>query len=198
MMATALPALFTTSATALPAGATAAAIPAAGLGATSVGAAITPVAAATTAAGGFGLLDALSTGLFIASGIGQIGSGIAEQKLLSGQSKMEEFNAQQEVLRGREESLRILQELNQNLAAQTVGAFASGLAPTGSVEAGKKQAIQSAQFETGIARDEAEMRAGARRQQAAVQKRRGQAALVGGLFDAAGTFGEGAIRVARR
>lgn len=198
-MATAIPALFASSATALPAGATAAALPAAGLGSSlAAGATITPVAAGLTAAAETSFLGSLATGLSIGSGVLSVAGGLQEQRILAGQAEMESFNAQQEILRGREDSIRLLQELNRNLAAQTVAAFASGLAPTGSVEAGKQQAIEQAKFETGITRDEAEIRAGARSQQAGVLRQQGLPALTGGIASGAGTIAQGVTRTVRR
>ena len=194
MMATALASIFTSSAT------TAGAV---GAAAAPVGAGLLPSAVAAQTAGlsaaaGGGFLESLSTGLFVASGISELAGGFAQQSILEDQATMESFNAQQELVRGREDSLRILQELNDNLAAQMVAAFASGVAPTGSAAAGKEQAIEQAKFETGLARDEAEIRAAARRSEADILQKRGQSALISGATSGLGSIGVGVARSTRR
>lgn len=193
-MATMLPALFTSSATTA---GTAAAGTAAATSVSGAAGSMLANAMAASATGG-GLLESLSTGLFIASSAAGIVSGLAGMGVAEQQAQLAEQQAEQEKLQGRLDSLRILQELNDNLAAQTVAAFASGLAPTGSIATGKIQAISEAEFETGITRSDAEMRAAARQTQASIARSQGTSSLVGSLAGAAQTGAIGISRAARR
>lgn len=134
-----------------------------GAGAASGTAAAAGGTAAAATAGGLSLSGGLSlaTGLF--SGLATIAQGLQAGAVAESQAAFEEFSARQELLRGREEALRSVEQLNKDLAASVVAGFASGLQPSGSVHAAQVAAIKDGNYQINLERDNAEIAAGGRR-----------------------------------
>lgn len=118
--------------------------------------------------------------------VSSIGSGIAAAGAAEAEAKQHEFAAKDEFIAGRETSAALKQELAKTIGNQAV-AFAAGGVDLGSVSVGtaKRQAIDDAERELGIASSQALSRSLQRRRAAANARARGRSAIfqsvVGGL-----------------
>lgn len=158
--------------------------------------------AVTTAAGGlFAGVSAstlISGGLSVVSALGSIGESQAQATALESQALMEDFNARQEILKGKQEQIAAQTELNDVLAANVAGGFARGLTGAGSVAGASEEAIRKSEQEIDITRQSAKIRAGQRRAQGREFRTEAAAKRTTGLFKAATTIGKAGLRISER
>lgn len=145
--------------------------------------------AAAAAGSGFSLAGLLSGGFSVVSGLASIAKGNAQASNLEDQALWDEFNARQELTRGKTEAVAALKAGNDAIAAAQVAGFASGLQSSGSVTQAKLDASGDAQLNADLANEQAMAAAGARRGEAARLRSDASAARRGGLFDAFGSIG---------
>lgn len=137
----------------------------------------------------FSLAGLLSGGFSVVSGLASIAKGNAQAQSLEDQSLWEQFNARQELTRGKTEAVAALKAGNDAVAAAQVAGFASGLQSSGSVTQAKLDASSDAQLNADLATEQAMAAAGARRGEAARLRSDAASARRGGVFDAIGTWG---------
>jgi hypothetical protein len=149
----------------------------------------TAAAAGTTAAAG---ATAGSTALTVLQGAGTvfsalatIGSGAMANAAGQAEQMQQNFEAKEEYIQGKETSAALKQELAATVSNQAV-AFAAGGVDLGSVsvQAAKRQAVDDAEDQLGIASNQALSRSLARRRAGRVAAARGKAAMTGSLFEA--------------
>ena len=149
-------------------------------------------AAAGTAAGAAGagagigstLATIASVGSTVVGGLASIASGRQQQAAFNAQAADEESKAVQETLSGRQEALTAMRKLNQDLANITVAGYASGLSPTGSIEAAQNEASRIGEANINMARNNAAYASAARRGQAQQLRNEGRGARQQGIFGA--------------
>lgn len=100
------------------------------------------------------------------------------------QATESEQQATQEVINGREDALNAMRQLNKDLSSITVAGYASGLSPTGSVQAAKDQAGQIGEANINTARNNSQYASAQRRQQAQQYRNEAQGARTQGLLGA--------------
>ncbi len=169
----------------------------ASVAATSAGAA-TAVGAAASGVGGLlatNVIGSISIGQILSgafsafSALSSISEGRADAALFESQALQADFAARAEILKGRADALDLKRALNLQLANNLVAAGASGITSEGSVGAAQDSAQRQAELQLGLTRDEAEVRAGQRRQQARQFRLEASAAKRGGITKAIGTLG---------
>lgn len=201
-MAAALAALFTSTAAAAPVAATAATAAAT---ITQTAGALGGAAAGAGATGGLmslfsniGWADLLQGGFSLLSMSGDIIGGNMQAAALEEQAAYAELEGRQELLRGRQEAVVQKRNLNAAMAQIAAAGRASGLAGEGSIEAAQRVARQDADFDLGLTRDDAAMRAASKRAQAQQYRRSAGTALSGGVFSGLGRLANyGLSRVQR-
>ena len=154
----------------------------------------TAAAAGTAATAGTALLGALAGVSGIASGLASIARGNAEASSLIGQAEFEEFNAKQELLKGRSHALTAMRAANDAVASVQVAGFASGLTGAGSVATAKREAFEEGDFQVDMARSNAAIEAGIRRGTAASLRRDVGWARFSGWAEGVGQFAQTAMR----
>lgn len=156
----------------------------AGLGGGGSSAAAAGGAAAGAATTGFSLTSLLSTGATVVGGLASLASGRNQASALNAQAGQEDIKAVQEEINGRQEALTAMRKLNADLGNVLVAGYASGLAPSGSVEAAQNEALQTGEANITMARNNARFAAAARRGQAAQLRTEARGAKSQGLFSA--------------
>lgn len=152
---------------------------------------------AASAAGGGGLFS--MAGLFsVAEGIFSLASGFAQASSLNQAAEWEDIRAQQELLQGRREALEIAESLNETLAHNLVATAASGIAFEGGPVEGQRAAVEKADFETSITRENATINAKAREASADQLRADAGSAILGGFMGAAKAGGRYAYYKERR
>lgn len=141
-------------------------------------------AGAAAGAGGFSLTSLLSAGSTVVGGLASIAAGRNQNAALQSQAQQEEVKAVQEEINGRQEALTAMRKLNSDLSNVLVAGYASGLSPTGSIEAAQEEALQTGEANITMARTNARFSAAARRGQAQQLRNEGAGAKSQGLFSA--------------
>ena len=135
----------------------------------------------------------LSVGMTAASAFGAISGGQQENTAYKAQAKQSELAARAEELRGRDQAVKIRNNLQATLASQNAAFAARGISlnsgtPVNLGNVSKTQAsqdVQTAQFGSGMAAE-------AERGTAAQQRMSGKAAVTKGYMNAASTIYKGA------
>lgn len=188
--------------------AAAASAAAAGVGAAaaSVGVGGAVAAGASTgllaSAGGFfaslSTFDLLTGGLSAFSAISNIAQGQAEAASLEEAALFEDFASKQELLKGRQEALRILEAETSALEQNIVNTAASGITGSGSSKAASDAISSKAKFETNITRSGAVINAEARKTQGRTLRLDATSASTGGVTRAASDVAGFFLRRSRR
>lgn len=143
-------------------------------------------AAATTAtAGGLGSLASVGAlGTTIVGGLSEIFKANAEASVLESKAAFADFEAEQELIKGRREALEARRAFNANAGAILARGAASGLQSSGSVDAAINDAQEAAQFDIGNAEDNAAIVSGTRRTQAREFRQQAGTTQSSGIFGA--------------
>lgn len=165
-------------------------------GATAVGAAAPGLM--TTFLSGLSTGDLISGAFTGFSALSDIQSGEFAAASQESQALFSDFEAKQEVLKGREEAVRISQAATETLESNLVATLASGITGEGSAKAAQEAIITQAGFETDITREGAAISAGARRTRAQQLRVEAGASRATGIGKAAGRVGQFALRRTRR
>ena len=144
----------------------------------------TAAAGAAGAAGGLGSLASVGAlGTTIVGGLSELFKANAEADVLKEKAAFADFEAEQELLKGKAEALDARRRLNANAGSIITRGAASGLTSSGSVGAAVDDATDAAQFDIGNAEDNAAISSGVKKSQA--QQYRAQA----GTTQTSGIFG---------
>lgn len=157
------------------------------------------VGGGAAAGGGLSTLTTLASfGSTVVGGLASIASGRQQQHAAEMAASDEEMKATQETLTGRQDALTAMRRLNADLSSITVAGYASGLDPSGSVQAAKDQASEVGEANMNMARDNAAFASASRRQQAQQYRNEGRGAYAQGIMGAvSGGLGLFARRTAR-
>lgn len=154
----------------------------------SSGTAATATTAATAATAGlFGAGGAVTTAGLITGGLSLASAGLGfasalgQASALRSQAKMENFNAQQELIRGREAENETRRRLIASLAAGTAAAGAAGAdLNSGSIQTAQMGAAADADRELRVNRDNTIIASGTRRMNARALRADATGAVIGG------------------
>jgi hypothetical protein len=174
-------------------------------GQAATGAAAAAAASAGTAAtagllgygGSITLGGVLNTALALGSAGLSLGGGLAQSRAMQAQAQWQDFQAGQETLRGEQEANRVRETLLRTLASNNAGRAAAGVELSGSALDVDAEAAAAAERELSIVSGNAAARAGAARSSAQSARISGNAALLGGVGQAAGSLFNYASRVRR-
>lgn len=129
-------------------------------------------------------LSTLSTALTVVGGLSSIMSGMQQQSALNQQAVDEETRATQETINGRQDALKSLKALNDDMAAIAVAGYASGVGGEGSVMAAQNEARKVGDQNMNMARNNAAIQSAARRGNAGQLRKSGRSSFTNGLFGA--------------
>jgi len=155
-------------------------------------------AAGAGAAGTSSLFNAFTIGSSLVSGLAAIQAGGARAAELRGQANQAEFEADQELVKGEQETANALAALNDDLGRAVVAGFANGLQGSGSVQVAIDEAREEGQFNVNTARDNAIIQSSLRRTNARQLRQSASAERDTGLFAAVGRVGQAGARIFRR
>jgi hypothetical protein len=162
------------------------------------GAAAGAAGAATAAAGTSTLMNAITIGTTLVSGLAALQSGGAQAAGLQGQANMEDFRAKQEEIKGMEETARAMGALNDDLGKAIVAGYANGLQGSGSVETAIREAREEGQFNINMSRDNAVIQSSLRKSNAQQLRQSASSSRAAGIWEAVGIAGKGATSYLKR
>lgn len=154
--------------------------------------------AGAAAAGTSSLFNAFTIGSTLVSGLAAIQSGNAQASALRGQANQAEFEADQELVKGEQETASALEALNDDLGRAIVAGYANGLQGSGSVGVAIDEAREQGQFNVNTTRDNAVIQSSLRRTNAKQLRTDARSASEGGLFAAVGQVGQAGARIFKR
>lgn len=159
------------------------------------GAASTATTAATAGLFGFGakfsLMSTLSTVGTAFSALQSFGAGKAQQAAEKSEALLNEFNAKQEEIRGREEGAEIKRDVARALATANARGAASGIDITsGSPVTAQRKALDDANNQFSTAGTNAKIRAETERVRAQLARQRGRNAVRSGQSQALSLLGD--------
>lgn len=162
------------------------------------GSAAATAGAAATAASTSTLFNAFTIGTTLVSGLAAIQSGNQQSAALKGQANQAEFEADQELVKGEQETAKALEVLNDDLGRAIVAGYANGLQGSGSVGVAIDEAREQGQFNVNTTRDNAIIQSSLRRTNAGQLRQDASAARDTGLFAAVGAAGQAGARIFKR
>lgn len=134
--------------------------------------------------GGITALQGLSFASSIASGLMGMGQANAQAASLEESALWSDFGARQEILKGKQEAVEQRRQLNKVMAANIAAGYASGLGGEGSISQASIDAMNEADYQLGITRDDAIMRSATRRTQARQARNQASSTRDAGLWSA--------------
>jgi hypothetical protein len=123
-------------------------------------------------------------GLTVAQGLMKLGASRQEAAMMEEQALWGDFNARQEILRGRQVVIEQKRQMGKIVASNIASGFASGFRGGGSITQASKDVIAEAEFQMDMTRMNSEMQAGQIKAQAGQTRKQASMTRQGGLFDA--------------
>jgi hypothetical protein len=117
-----------------------------------------------------------------------LGGGMAQARALQGQAQWQDFQAQQEMLRGEQQANRVREALLRTLASNNAGRAAAGVELSGSALDVDAAAAAAAERELAIVSNNAAAQAAARRASALASREAANTAMLEGIGKAAGSL----------
>ena len=134
----------------------------------------------------------IETVLMAASAASSIAGGAAQRRQYNAQAAQAQIQGRSQAIAYRQQGADVLRNLNETLAATIAMAGAGNVDPTsGSARVMQEFARAEASSEYGTALDNAVLATAGAAAQAAIYRQAGQSAFIGGIGQAAGTFGLG-------
>lgn len=147
---------------------------------------------------GITAMQGLSFASTIASGLMGMGQANAQASSLEESAMWSDFSARQEILKGKQEAVEQKRQLNKVIASNITAGYASGLTGSGSVGQASIDAMEEADYQLGIGREDALMRAGTRRMQGRQQRSQASTTRTSGLWSLVDGVGSAAMTYANR
>lgn len=125
-----------------------------------------------------------SVGATVVGGLSEIFKANAQADVLEERALFADFEAKQELIKGKQDAVRARRALNENVGSIITRGAASGLTSSGSVDAAVKDANDNAQFDIGTIENNATISSGFRTQQANEFRSQADSTRGGGIFAA--------------
>ena len=128
------------------------------------------------------------------SAFGAISSASAQQKQYNAQAAQAKIQGRTQAIQYKQQGADVLRNINETLAMTTARAGQFGDPTLGSALALQKFALKEGYGEYGTSIDNSQLALAGAAAQASIYRQAGRTAMVGGMFQAAGTLGEGIYR----